>query len=52
MKLHVIQNTKTGLLFNCTMGWVDSQNMDVFSDDEKREYSLPIEGAWKELAGR
>lgn len=47
---YVIENeTDPSLLWCNACGWTDGDDFDVFSFEEKEEFTLPIEGKWMQL---
>jgi hypothetical protein len=47
---YVIENeTDSSLLWCNAWGWTDGDDFDVFSFEEKEEFTLPIEGKWMQL---
>lgn len=37
------------LLWNDAEGWVDGDNYDTFSDEERETLTLPIGGVWEQV---
>jgi len=47
---YVIENeTDSSLLWCNAWGWTDGDDFDVFSFEEKEEFTLPIDGKWMQL---
>ena len=47
---YVIENeTDSSLLWCNAWGWTDGDDFDVFSFEEKEEFTLPTEGKWMQL---
>jgi hypothetical protein len=43
----LVYNPKTGLYWTNEHGWVgDIHSADIYDDEEKLEYDLPIDGTW------
>lgn len=37
------------LIWNSAEGWVDGDNYDTFSDEERHTLTLPIGGRWQQV---
>lgn len=51
--INIIRNVNDDdLYWNNAIGWVDAGSADQFSDQEREELNLPLEGKWLSLPGR
>lgn len=45
--MYSIRNVNdSGLAWSNTHGWVDDESYDLFTESEKEEMNLPMEGRW------
>lgn len=50
MNQYIIENTQDcELVWSNQLGWTEGFFYDVFSEEEKQVFNLPIEGKWVEL---
>lgn len=50
MKSFVIENkSDSDLLWSNELGWTEGCFYDVFNEEQKKIFNLPIEGQWAEL---
>lgn len=44
----IVCSEKRNLAWSNTQGWVEGEDFDLFTDEEKAEMRLPLGGEWQE----
>ena len=46
---YVILNQLSDLFWSNEMGWVDIQDAEIFTKEEREKLRLPLDGIWAEI---